>query len=320
MLLVPVGISPRVDYVFKALLGDPNNTRLLIDFLNAVLNPRHVIVHVTIENPFSIADVIDDKLTVVDIVAKDKEGRIFQIEMQSYNETALKKRIVYSSAQFFTQQLSVGKDYDLLKPVIAIWVLDENILRDKQIHHCFTLMDESSQLQLNDSLEIHTIELEKWRQNQQGVPHEMVRWLRFLTEAEHWSAVPEELKDPVMEEAMGQLEHMQQNTQFNHAYRVRLDGMRRQRTQELALERAEAKERAAIEALERIEVEKQRIEVEKQRIEADKERAEADKERAEADKERAEAATKQALIEKAKAEEATKRMQERLRAAGIDSD
>ena len=299
MLSAPLGISPRVDYVFKALLGDPNNTSLLIDFLNAVLNPRHVIVHVTVENPFSLADTIDDKITVVDIVARDKEGRIFQIEMQSYNETALKKRIVYSAAQFFTQQLSVGKEYTLLRPVIAIWVLDENILRDKQIHHCFTLMDERSQLQLNDSLEIHTIELEKWRQNQNGAPHEMVRWLRFLTEAEHWSAVPEELKDPVMEEAMGQLEHMQQNTQFNHAYRVRLDGMRRQRTQELALERAEAKERAALDALERIEAEKQRIE---------------------ADKERAEAATKQALIEKAKAEEAANRMLERLRAAGIDPE
>jgi colicin import membrane protein len=204
--------------------------------------------------------------------------------------------------------------------VIAIWVLDENILRDKQIHHCFTLMDERSRLQLNDSIEIHTIELEKWRQNQEGAPHEMVRWLRFLTEAEHWSAVPEELKDPVMEEAMGQLEHMQQNTQFNHAYRVRLDGMRRQRTQELALERAEAKERAALDTIERIEAEKQHIEAEKQRIEAEKQRIEAEKQRIEVDKERAEAATKQALLEKAKAEEATRRMMERLRAAGIEPD
>ena len=77
----------------------------------------------------------------------------------------------------------------------------------------------------------------------------MSRWLRFLTEAATWTDVPEDLRDPVMEEAMDQLEHMQQNTQFNHAYRTRMEAIRREKTREAAMARAEENARLAEEAL-----------------------------------------------------------------------
>ena len=37
---MPLGIDPTVDYVFKRLFGDPQNSDLLIHLLNAVLQPK----------------------------------------------------------------------------------------------------------------------------------------------------------------------------------------------------------------------------------------------------------------------------------------
>ena len=40
MNLEPVGISPRIDCVFKTLLGSNEHKSLLLDFLSAVLQPQ----------------------------------------------------------------------------------------------------------------------------------------------------------------------------------------------------------------------------------------------------------------------------------------
>ena len=48
MLLMPLGIHPTVDFVFKLLFGDTRNVDLLIHLLNSVLNLEHPIVEATI--------------------------------------------------------------------------------------------------------------------------------------------------------------------------------------------------------------------------------------------------------------------------------
>ena len=49
---MPLGIDPTVDYVFKRLFGDPQNSDLLIHLLNAVLELPTPIEFVEILNPF----------------------------------------------------------------------------------------------------------------------------------------------------------------------------------------------------------------------------------------------------------------------------
>ncbi len=345
MRSVPVGISPRIDAVFKAIFGDVRHKQVLLDFLRAIL-PEHNIADVHIENPFTVAEFLDEKISVLDIRATDADGHIFQIEMQGYNEPALRKRLVYSAAHVFSQQLSAGQEYDELRQVISIWVMDINIFRDHTVHHRFSMRDPSTRLQLSDCIEIHTIELEKWRRHGGNLSPALKRWLRFLTEADHWISVPDELRTPAMELAMEVLENIDENTQLNHAYRARMEGLRRQRTQQAAMERAlrgkeeaelqlqearqeleYAKERRARVEQERAQAEQELAQAEQERAQAEQERARAEQERAQAEQERAQAeqereraeqAMQQAREGRERAEQARERLRQMLRAAGID--
>ena len=75
-----LGIDPKVDYVFKKLFGSEANKPLLIALLNAILRAflAEPIVDVEILNPFNDKDLLDDKLSILDIKARDRQRAIVQ--------------------------------------------------------------------------------------------------------------------------------------------------------------------------------------------------------------------------------------------------
>jgi hypothetical protein len=77
-------IDPKVDCVFKTLFGSDEHRDLLIHFLNALLGEDLAapITDVDILNPYNERETLEDKLTVVDVKARDAARRIFQIEIQ----------------------------------------------------------------------------------------------------------------------------------------------------------------------------------------------------------------------------------------------
>jgi len=103
---VPLGIDPTVDYAFKRLFGDPANSDLLIHLLNAVLPPASPIVEVLILNPFNEKEFADDKLSVLDIKARDARRAWFNVEMQGKAVGWLRQRIAYYNASLFVDQLT----------------------------------------------------------------------------------------------------------------------------------------------------------------------------------------------------------------------
>src|SRR6056297_470521 len=80
----PNHISALLDIVFKYLLGSQESTPLLTDFINAVEKDSGFpeIEEVSIENPFNEKTFTDDKLSIIDVRARDKEGKWYNIEIQ----------------------------------------------------------------------------------------------------------------------------------------------------------------------------------------------------------------------------------------------
>ena len=77
-------IDPKTDCVFKALLGAEDNRDLLIHFLNAILGrdlPSPV-TQVDILNPYNEREFVTDKLSIVDVKARDDHARLYQAEIQ----------------------------------------------------------------------------------------------------------------------------------------------------------------------------------------------------------------------------------------------
>ena len=247
-------IDPQVDCVFKALLGKEENSNLLVHFLNAVLGAElsEPIVSVVIINPYNDKEFLDDKLTIVDVKAKDERGRIYQIEIQLDYFSYLPARMLYTWSDVYSQQLQSGEKYYKLNPTYSIWLLAENAIKhDDQYIHRYKFRDEAG-IPLIEHGGIWVFELEKF--NSQVIDNEQARWLRFFKEGKQLNDennLPDWMNTQEMKQAMNTLCQFSEKERNYFAYQARQDFLRQQGT--ILFEKDEALEQRD-EALEREQV------------------------------------------------------------------
>jgi predicted transposase/invertase (TIGR01784 family) len=131
------GIDPKIDYAFRHVFGREQNQALLIHLLHAVLQPppQLQITALEILNPFNDKDALDDKLSILDIKARDQSGRQFNVEMQLLACGAFRQQALYYWARLHQGQLQEGKDYQTLRPTIAICFVDSPLFPEIPAYH-----------------------------------------------------------------------------------------------------------------------------------------------------------------------------------------
>ncbi len=129
------GIDPKVDFAFHLTFGNPAHTRITIHFLNAVLNLPTPITWVEVLNPVQGRKQVDDKLAVLDVLAEDAHGRLYNIEMQTTLPAGMRQRLTFYNCQNFVRQLRPGGQYQQLRPAISICVLNCTLWRDVDAYH-----------------------------------------------------------------------------------------------------------------------------------------------------------------------------------------
>jgi predicted transposase/invertase (TIGR01784 family) len=258
-------IDPKIDCVFKALLGSEENRNLLVHFLNAILadDLTTPITEVEILNPYNDKEFLDDKLSVVDVKARDSGGRLYQIEIQILSYRHLPARMVYTWCDIVSQQLQSGQEYKLLKPVYSIWLLADNLLPGDGYAHEYKLQDRLGRT-LTDLGGIHLLELKKF--SAERVETEEQRWLKFFKDGEKLddAALPDWMNTEEMRQAMSTLKLFSEKERDYFAYQARQDFLREQRT--IQIEREE--DRLEIE---RIRQEKEQVQHEKEQVQHEKE-------------------------------------------------
>src|SRR5437660_11890725 len=132
-----LGIDPKVDYAFKHLLGRDSTRPILIDLLDKILKPEpgHFIQDIELLNPFNPKETLDDKLSILDIKARDQSGRQFNVEMQIIDRGHYAKRILYYWAKLHQQQLREGEEYGTLKPTVSISFLNYLLFPQTSDYH-----------------------------------------------------------------------------------------------------------------------------------------------------------------------------------------
>ena len=198
---MPLGIKPTVDFAFKKIFGSPENIAVLIGLLNAILKLPRPIVDVEILNPFSYQEFADEKQIVLDIRARDSAGRWLNIEMQVTVLAGLLKRLVYYACSLYANQLQSGGDYADLRPAISICLLRNVLFRDSDVpHHRFRLVDDAQGRVLEETVEVHTVELTKYNVDEQSLANASAieKWVFFLLYADQYE--PERLRELLAEE------------------------------------------------------------------------------------------------------------------------
>jgi predicted transposase/invertase (TIGR01784 family) len=223
---MPLDIDPKVDYAFKRLFGRDDTRSLLIQLLEAVLElpSGFHITDIELLNPFNPKENADDKLSILDIKARDQKGRQINIEMQMIGFKHLDKRLLYYWAKFHTQQLHEEEDYVTLQPTISISFLNHVLFPDAPgYHHHFRLLEVINHFPLSQDLEFHVIELPKFEKCITELISSLDKWLYFLRHAAMMDleALPVPFRDPIFERAFQELKMTTQTDVEREKYEAR---------------------------------------------------------------------------------------------------
>jgi predicted transposase/invertase (TIGR01784 family) len=221
-----LGIDPTVDYAFKHLFGRDATRPILIDVVNEVLTPSsgHRVEEIDLLNPFNPKQSLDDKLSILDIKARDQSGRFFNIEMQMVAFPHYQKRILYYWARLHQQQLHEGEEYVQLRPTISISFLNHVLFPAVPDYHTrFRLWEPALQLLLSDHLEFHVLELPKFRKSPADLTSGLDIWLYFFRHAEKMDseALPTVLQQPLLLRAIEELKMLSQTDEERERYEAR---------------------------------------------------------------------------------------------------
>ena len=296
-------INPLVDCVFKAILGSESNKPVLISFLNSVIKPACPIVSVEILNPYNEKEFVGDKLSIVDIKAKDELHRLYQIEVQLALFPHLPARMLYTWSDIYSAQLQGGDNYNALNPVISVWMLAGKLFPETPVaHHCFQIADIRQQKVLIDHCAMHILELEKWQAAETLTAED--QWMLFFREARHWAELPEHLNLPELKQAMATLQRFSEKERDYHLYQARQNAIREQsaqqeywQAQQEALEEALRKQEEALRKQEEAIRQREEERIAKEEAQRKQEEAQRKQEEAITELERLKALLKQSGID-----------------------
>jgi len=201
---MPALLDPKLDVVFKRLFAEAPD--LLVDLINAVRQQEPAIVDVEIINPHIAPEEISGKTIVLDILARDLEGRLFSIEMQTRQHIGWPARSVYYLARSMGRQLQAGGSYRQIQPVIGIHLLDFNLFAESD-HACwaFELRDRQyPHVVLDRSLQLYMLELPKADRLYSQAGNVLANWVSYF---KHWHEenVMQHIEHPPVQQAYRRL-------------------------------------------------------------------------------------------------------------------
>jgi len=143
---------------------------------------------VEVKNPYNLSDHQLLKESILDVKAKDSNGRIYDIEVQVKDDSYFANRALYYWAKNYTDQLPAAAAYGTLQPVICIDILNFSLIDAiDNIHSCFIIREQNhSELALTDHFQLHFIELpkfeklKKFRNGKQDIQKDLFDWLVYL--------------------------------------------------------------------------------------------------------------------------------------------
>ena len=194
--------DPTNDFAFKKIFGSQEHPRILIAFLNAILELPAPIEHVELANPYQIPKIEELKATILDIRARDARGVEFIVEMQVEKDVTFAKRSLYYTAKSYVAQLKKGEDYPSLNQVFFIGILDFTIFDNPAPISRHLILDKATGAHVLKDFEFTFVELPKFTKTLEELTHPADPWLYFIKHAKQLEQIPALLeKTPVLPEA-----------------------------------------------------------------------------------------------------------------------
>lgn len=178
-------LNPKNDVVFQKLFGNNKNKDVLISFLNSIIiktgNEEIIDAHVE-EKKLDISMVIDEKISILDIYVTTNTNAHINVEMQIINRYNMIKRTLFYWSKMFLKQIVKGDNYSSLNKTITINLVDFNFLDSERFHTYYHLYEDESKSKLTDIMEIHFIELKKFKDGNKDLNDKLHKWVSFFND------------------------------------------------------------------------------------------------------------------------------------------
>ena len=305
-------LNPKLDFVFQALFGEQGCEKITKVFLEEILEIKIQKIELN-KNPILRREKLEDKLGVLDVIAKINDDQNIDIEMQISNKDNIINRILYYWSRLYVRSIKKGQDYDKLEKSIAILIIEEKIagLEKLQCHTEWKIIENKTRTKiLTDKFEIHIIELEKLKSDTDSISEKLLNWLSFLQNPKikrGMKNMDDDENERAIEEARQRLIMLSEDPQMQQLAWLREKGIyeeneRRRELKEIREGRKEIEEGKKEIETGKKEIEKERQGIEKERQGIEKERQGIEKERQGIEKERQGIEKERQEIEKEKQE------------------
>lgn len=180
-------LSPKLDVIFQILFGEEGSERITKDLLSNIIDEAVEDIDLS-QNVILRREFTDDKMGVVDVLAKINNNEYCNIELQMIDKDNIVKRLLYYWARLYTKGIKKSEEYNNLKRTVAILIANFELegLESTEFHSVWKVIEEDHRkIVLTDELEIHIIELPKiYRLNPTGKDKGLKEWLLFLENPE----------------------------------------------------------------------------------------------------------------------------------------
>lgn len=178
-------LSPLADPVFKRVFGEEKE--ILMELINTVFILEHPVVNIEYLPIELLPKNIADKTTIVDVRCTDDMSRHFIVEMQILKQDFFHERSFYNAARVYSRQIKKGNDYDQLKPVYALCLVDHNLESDTaRWRHTYKILNEDEPHKGISAIQMHFIDLSKCRKRDNfSIEDALDRWVKYFIDPEY---------------------------------------------------------------------------------------------------------------------------------------
>ena len=195
------------DIAFRKIFGTEEQKECLISFLNAILRlegDRRVVDLTYL--PSLEAPAIDGlKYNLLDVRCTDSLGRQHIVEMQIDPAYFSDQRVLFYSSHAYTTQLQEGAEYDTLRPVIFLGILDFSFTKRPEVVSRHYITEESTQERAIKDFEFIFIELGKFKKTAEELTSLEDQWFFFFKHPRGLQEIPDGVTDPSIRKAFSLL-------------------------------------------------------------------------------------------------------------------
>jgi len=188
-------MHPLTDFGFHRLFENNNNSRLLLSFLNSILQREKKLVSVSILKPKKDKYSIIHDINVISFLCYDDDKSSFIVELHNSRQSNFKERALFYTTFPIQRQAIDNKMDRTIKPICYIGLLGfifDTISPDYL--HTIQLMDKNNTAFFKD-FQLIFVELPKFIKNKECLETDLDKWLFMLKNLSSWNACPETLKE-----------------------------------------------------------------------------------------------------------------------------